>query len=70
MLAFRRGGLQEIVRDAGGECIDPQSPVDDAVAALERVMRLDRAGVCRHAESVCDIDTMIDRYVALYEELA
>lgn len=69
VLALARGGLPEIVRPPGGECVDPSASSEEAAVALARVIGMDRAEVRRHAEVACGLDAMVDHYVALYEEL-
>lgn len=69
VLSFARGGLTEFVRPPGGECIPPDASLDEAVVALQRVTRLNRAAVRRHARDNCALDAMIGRYIELYRSL-
>ena len=70
VVGIARGGLPEVVHGAGGRLVAPGSTVEEAVAALEEALALDRAEVRRHAERHCSIDTMIDAYLDLYGRLA
>lgn len=73
VLAFDRGGLPEVLApDAGvlvpGDTTD--AALDHAASRVVEVTRLSRADVRAHAERHCSVDVMLDRYLALYEELA
>lgn len=69
VLSLARGGLPEVVREAGGLCIPAASSLSEAATALERVVQLDRSAVRHFAEETCDLDAMIDCYVEVYQEL-
>ncbi len=74
VLALARGGVPEVVREPGGVAVDigptPEDTIALAVEALPRVEALDRRGVRRYVEDNFDVVTTIERYLALYEELA
>jgi glycosyltransferase involved in cell wall biosynthesis len=69
VLAFARGGLPEIVSEETGALVDA-GDLQAAADRLERVTRLSRQAARAHAVEHCSVDTMLDRYVARYEELA
>jgi glycosyltransferase involved in cell wall biosynthesis len=66
---FARGALPELLDDATGVLVAPDD-VDALAAAIPRAARLDRAAVRRHAEDTCSVESMVDGYERLYEELA
>ena len=74
VLGLARGGLVEIVCPPGGIVVPVGASEAETVAAaaeaLDDVLALERAGVRRHAEQHCSLAVTIDRYVALFEELA
>ena len=67
--AFARGALPEIVDDSCGALAAP-----DEVEALARAVGIaagrDRHAARRRAETLCDVDRMVDSYETLYRELA
>jgi glycosyltransferase involved in cell wall biosynthesis len=69
VVAFRRGGLQDIVLDGVTGFLISPGDIDAAAAALGRVGDLDR-GECRsHAEAHLDIESAIDTHEHLYRDL-
>jgi glycosyltransferase involved in cell wall biosynthesis len=66
VVAYRRGGLQDIVVDGvTGFLVDP-GDVDAAAAALSHVSELDR-GRCRtHAETHLDLEPVLDAHERAY----
>jgi glycosyltransferase involved in cell wall biosynthesis len=64
--AFARGGVPEILTTASG-ALAPGGDVAALAALLPRVMRLPRQGALDRARSFCDIETMVDDYVELFQ---
>ena len=67
VIASARGSMPEIVRD--GESGVLVAGVDEAVAALGRVLDLDRAAVRASVEQRFDVTRMVDDYLALYRRI-
>jgi glycosyltransferase involved in cell wall biosynthesis len=66
---FARGALPELVGTEGG-CLVGGSDVDALALAMVRAQRFDRDDVRAHAARTCSLDTMLDGYERLYEQLA
>ncbi len=68
VIAFRNGSVPEVIADgvSGVLC----ESMDDAVAAVAKVKAMSRAGVRRHFEGGFTAERMVQKYVAVYEELA
>ncbi|MFI8199485.1 glycosyltransferase [Streptomyces sp. NPDC085942] len=65
---FDRGALGEILTPECGRL----APADNAsalAALISEVVRLDRGAARERAERFCSLDTMVDQYTRLYEEL-
>jgi glycosyltransferase involved in cell wall biosynthesis len=69
VVAFRRGGLQDIVVDGVTGFLVAPGDVDAAAAALGRIGDLDRGACRRHAEEHLDIEAAIDAHERLYRDL-
>lgn len=67
--AFRRGAMPELLDESTGALAIPDD-ADDLARAIEVAAGRDRAACRAHAESHCSIDTMTDRYEALYAQLS
>jgi glycosyltransferase involved in cell wall biosynthesis len=66
VIALRRGSMPELVEDGGsGALVDT---IDDAVAAVTDVLRLDRAGIRKRAARF-GRDRMTDDYLAVYSQV-
>jgi glycosyltransferase involved in cell wall biosynthesis len=65
VLAFRRGSVPEVVDDQTGAIVES---VDEAVAILPQVMKLDRAMVRTRFEQRFSAARMADDYVRLYAQ--
>jgi len=67
VIAFRNGSVPEVIADgvSGVLC----ATMDDAVAAVNTVKSMSRAGVRRHFESQFTAECMVKKYVAAYEQL-
>jgi glycosyltransferase involved in cell wall biosynthesis len=66
---FARGALPELLDDSTGVLVPPDD-VNALAAAIPRAARLDRAAVRRYAERTCSVETMVDGYERVYQELA
>jgi len=67
--AFARGALPELLGEDCGRLTAP-GDVEGLAAALGPARGLSRMAARRHALGTCSLDTMVDRYVELYETLA
>ncbi len=69
VVAYRRGGLQDIVVDGvTGFLVEP-GDVDAAAAALGHAGELDRAGCRAHAEADLDLDAVLDAHERAYQRI-
>lgn len=66
--AFARGAIPSLLDDESGVLATPDD-VASLAEATRRAMTLDRATCRARAEAICDADTMIDGYEALYYEM-
>jgi len=67
VIAFRNGSVPEVIADGiSGVLCDS---MDDAVAAVDTVKTMSRAGVRRHFETQFTAECMVRKYVAAYESL-
>lgn len=73
VVALARGGLAEVVGEPGGVLVptydDEDMTVDALAAAIPTAEALPRRGVRAHAARHFDLDGVVDRYIAAYEEL-
>ena len=67
VIARPRGSMPELIRD--GENGFLVHTIDEAVAALERVLSLDRASIRRYAEKHFSVKRMADEYLAAYRRV-
>jgi glycosyltransferase involved in cell wall biosynthesis len=65
-IAIRRGSMPELIEEGTGMLVDS---VGEAITALTRIEGIDRAGCRRAAEERFSVETMADRYLALYREI-
>jgi glycosyltransferase involved in cell wall biosynthesis len=66
VVAFRRGGLQDIVLDGVTGFLVAPGDIDAAAAALGRVSELGRTDCRRHAEAHLDIEAVLDAHERVY----
>jgi glycosyltransferase involved in cell wall biosynthesis len=66
VVAFRRGGLQDIVLDGVTGFLVAPGDVDAAAAVLGRVGELKRIACRRHAEAHLDIEAVLDTHERMY----
>jgi len=67
VIAMDLGSCREVIRD--GETGYLVNTVEDAVAAVERVRRIDRKKCRRRVEQNFSIDRMVEQYEKVYEEI-
>jgi glycosyltransferase involved in cell wall biosynthesis len=67
--AVARGGLTQVVSPLAGVLCAGEHP-DELAAAVRAARHLDRAAVRAHAEATCSAETMVDRYLDVYADLA
>lgn len=68
VIAYRRGGLAEIVSDGETGYLVAPGDLDAATAAVHRVATLDRHACRNWVESRFRLETMIDAYEAFYTQ--
>jgi glycosyltransferase involved in cell wall biosynthesis len=67
VIAYRRGSMPELIDDGvTGYLVDN---LDEAVAAIGRIDRIDRAACRKAVAERFTVDRMADRYLALYRQL-
>jgi glycosyltransferase involved in cell wall biosynthesis len=70
VVAFRRGGLSEVIVDGVTGFLVPADDVGAAAAAVSRVPGISRAACRKHAESRLDLDVSLDAHERLYRQVA
>jgi glycosyltransferase involved in cell wall biosynthesis len=68
VVSFARGGIPELVAPQSGRLVAP----DDVAAmadAVPEAARLERAQVRNHAIACCSMETMLGRYLNLYQQM-
>jgi glycosyltransferase involved in cell wall biosynthesis len=70
VVAFRRGGLSEVIVDGVTGFLVPADDVAAAASAVSRVAGISRAACRRHAESRLDLDVSLDAHERLYRHVA
>jgi glycosyltransferase involved in cell wall biosynthesis len=66
VVAFRRGGLEDVILDGVTGFLVPPGDIAAAAAALGRVSGLERSACRRHAEASLDIEAVLDKHERLY----
>jgi len=69
VLGFARGGLVEVADDSCGVLVDGGDVVS-AAAEVDRVTRMSRSAARQRAVKHCSLDSMLDRYLAVYAQAA
>jgi glycosyltransferase involved in cell wall biosynthesis/quercetin dioxygenase-like cupin family protein len=67
VIAFTKGSMPEVVAD--GETGFLVNTVDEAVDAVARVPKVERAACRRRVEEHFSVDRMVDRYLDIYREI-
>ncbi|GGL43852.1 glycosyltransferase [Phycicoccus endophyticus] len=72
VVAFRRGGLPEVLDGSTGVLVDPDGPdlVGRAAAAVVAAERLDRRACRQRAVQECSVARMVQEYLARYEGMS
>ncbi len=70
VVAFRRGGLSEVIVDGVTGFLVPADDVAAAAAAVARAPGLSRAACRQHAEGRLDLDVSLDAHERLYRRVA
>ncbi len=70
VVAFRRGGLSEVIVDGVTGFLVPADDVAAAASAVPRVSGISRAACRQHAESRLDLDVSLDAHERLYRRVA
>ena len=68
VVAFRRGGIPEIVDGSCAVLVEPDD-VDALAEAMTTARRLSRDDCRARAEAACSLDVMTTRYEAVYDEM-
>jgi glycosyltransferase involved in cell wall biosynthesis len=69
VVARRRGSMPEIVQHGVNGALVDTAGLDEAVAAIDDVRRLDRATVRASVEGRFDVSRMVEDYLALYRRI-
>ena len=67
VVAFARGSAPEVIEDGVSGVLVPPDDIDAFVAGIATAAGLDRPAVRRYAERRFTIETMVDKYEAVYE---
>jgi UDP-glucose:tetrahydrobiopterin glucosyltransferase len=70
VVAFRRGGLSEVIVDGVTGFLVPPDDVQAAAAAVSRAARISRPVCRKHAEGRLDLETSLDAHERLYRRVA
>lgn len=70
VVAFRRGGLAEVLADGVTGYLVPPDDLPAAVDALRRIARISRTACRDHAEDHLDLERSLDAHERLYRQLA
>jgi glycosyltransferase involved in cell wall biosynthesis len=70
VVAFRRGGLGEVVEDGVTGFLVPPGDIEAAAGAAGRAAELSRRACREHAEEHLDLDRSLDAHELLYGRLA
>jgi glycosyltransferase involved in cell wall biosynthesis len=70
VVAFRRGGLGEVIMDGVTGFLVPPDDVRAAAGAVPKVAGISRAACREHAESRLDLELSLDAHERLYERVA
>jgi len=69
VVAFRRGGLEEVVVDGVTGFLVPPGDTVAAAATLSRLDCIERTACRRHAEAHLDIESVLDAHERVYQGL-
>jgi glycosyltransferase involved in cell wall biosynthesis len=69
VVAFRRGGLGEVIADNMTGFLVPPGDIQGAVAAVRRAAQISREACRRHAETKLDLNQSLDAHERLYRRI-
>ena len=69
VVAFRRGGLTEVIEDGVTGFLVPAGDIQAAVEAVGRTAAMSRAACRRHAERHLDLDQSLDAHERVYRQM-
>jgi len=69
VVAFRRGGLGEVIADGVTGFLVPPGDVEAAAAAVGQAAELSRTACRRHAETMLDLNQSLDAHERLYQRI-
>jgi len=69
VVAFRRGGLSEVIADGTTGFLVPPGDVGAAAAAVDRIADISREACRAHAETRLDLDQSLDAHEHLYQRI-
>jgi glycosyltransferase involved in cell wall biosynthesis len=69
VVAFRRGGLSEVIMDGVTGFLVPPDDVQAAAEAVSKAVRISRAACREHAEHQLDLELSLDEHERLYQRL-
>ena len=70
MVAFRRGGLSEVIMDGVTGFLVPPDDVRAAAEAVAKAAGLSRPACREHAEDQLDLELSLDAHERLYRRVA
>jgi UDP-glucose:tetrahydrobiopterin glucosyltransferase len=70
VVAFRRGGLSEVIMDGVTGFLVPPGDLDAAAGAVAKVAGLSRPACREHAEGHLDLDLTLDVHERVYRRVA
>jgi UDP-glucose:tetrahydrobiopterin glucosyltransferase len=70
VVAYRRGGLQEVIVDGVTGFLVPPADVCAAADASKEAAKLSRRGCRRHAQAHLDLERSLDMHESLYRRVA
>jgi UDP-glucose:tetrahydrobiopterin glucosyltransferase len=70
VVAFRRGGLSEVIMDGVTGFLVPADDVRAAAAAVAEVAAVSRPACRQHAENQLDLELSLDAHERLYQRVA
>jgi glycosyltransferase involved in cell wall biosynthesis len=70
VVAFRRGGLSEVIVDGVTGFLVPPDDIGAAAAAVSEAVKLSRLACREHAEGQLDLEVSLDAHERLYRRVA
>jgi UDP-glucose:tetrahydrobiopterin glucosyltransferase len=69
-VAFRRGGLEDVIRDGVTGFLVAPGDIEGAAGTLSRIDDIERTACRRHAEAHFDIESVLDAHDRVYQSLS